>query len=121
MDNPKETVSYTYNRTDMHINSQRLGQHAQIQTRQGSTAKKGKQTGAHIPNPDSISNRQPLANGKLTFSSELHWVYKPHLRAGFMPNSRWPRQNVLDIMVSDFVGFFWGVCVCFMSAPPPIF
>lgn len=38
---------------------------------------------------------------KLVNAMESHWVYKPHLRAGPIPNSRWPTQNVLKGNIED--------------------
>lgn len=96
MDDTREAMSSKHNRTDTHMNSYGLRQHAEGLHRvkpDGVPALRGQVT--QLP---SLTKRlSPIDNclrKKSWFSSiESHRVDKPHLRASPMPSNRWPKQN----------------------------
>ena len=68
--------------------------------------------GHHSPTKE-LSPVENCSQGKTWFSpTAFHWVYKPHLRAGLIPSSRWPTQINSSIFL--FVCFL-GLLMLYLS------
>jgi hypothetical protein len=65
-----------------------------------------------IPNQDAISYWYSCVHW---FSpTELHWVFKPHLRVGPVPSSRWPTTVSSVVLYRFFFGPIF-LCLCFLK------
>lgn len=102
VDDSKETTSSRHNWTDTHMDSRRLGQHAEdlLKSKPHKTSAWRKESGCKV-SPWTKTPSIAAGKGKPIFSIEQHWVYRPHSRADPMFKSSCPTQGRLH-----------GVCAC---------
>lgn len=113
MDDSKEAPSFRCNRTDVHMNSQRLWQHTRVQARRTSSSQTESSTerewegdlGGSTPPPPLIRKRFAIyicwLQGNSVFSNEVSQAHQAHCRAGSVPSS-WLMQNKLCFL-EDFL------------------